>query len=199
MGHHWRLATNRHCCLAQHCRFEPWTDNVVFLNIAGLSHEPTVLSCSTLPVWAIDWQCWLAQYCRFEPWTDSIGLLNTVGLSQEPTLLKQTSLSVGTTNRQCYLTCHYRVDPGTDTVACRSVSIFKNRQWCQPLITVGMPLSVQNPAVKGGFWTDSDFHICCSDHCGRHCSYTTVPGNQFSVAVPLRKPPLETYPFLDAV
>ena len=76
-------------------------------------------------------QCWLAQHCRFEPWTDSVGLLNTAGLSHEPALLKQPSLSVGTTNRQCS-TRHCRVVPGTDTVACRSVSVFKNRQWCQP-------------------------------------------------------------------
>ena len=135
-NHHCRLSTNRQCCLAKHCRLEPWTDSVGLLNTAGLS---------------INRQCWLAQHCRLEPWTYSVGLLNTVGLSQEPTLLKQTSLSVGSTNRQCCSTRQCRVEPETDIVACRSVSAFRNRYWCQPPITVGMPLSVQNPTVKGFF------------------------------------------------
>jgi len=180
MGHHRRLATNRQRCRNHHCRLEPWTNSVGLLNTAGLSHEPTVISSSALPVWAMNRQCCLDQHCLLQPSTDSVGLLNTAGLGQEPTVLswstlpawaiirqcwldlhcrfgqeptplKQTSLSVGTTNRQCYSTRHCRVEPRTDTIVCSSVSVFKNRQWCQPHITAGMPLSVQNPAVKGVF------------------------------------------------
>ena len=116
-NHHCQLATNRHCYRNYHCR---------------LATKRTVLTCSTLSAWAMNRQWWLRQHCRFEPWTDSVGLLNTAGLSQEPTLLKQPSLSVGTTNRQCCSTRHCRMEPETDTVSCRSVSVFKNRQWCQP-------------------------------------------------------------------
>ena len=117
----------------------------------GLKSKPAVLLKTTLSVWATSRQWWLDQHGRLEPWTDSVGLLNTVGLSQEPTLLKQPSLSVGTTNRQCCSIRHCRVEPETDTVSYRSVSVFKNRQRCQPPITAGMPQSVQNPAVKGIF------------------------------------------------
>ena len=37
------------------------------------------------------------------------------------------------------------------TASFTSVLVYKNRQWCQPPITAGMPLSVQNPVVKGVF------------------------------------------------
>ena len=136
-------AMNRQRSLAPHCRFVPWTNSVVLINTAYFSHQLTVLVCSTLPAWAIIRQCWLDLHCRF---------------GQEPTPLKQTSLSVGTTNRQCYSTRHCRVEPRTDTIVCRSVSVFKNRQWCQP-----SSLSVCHCRFKirqwKSFWTDSDVHI----------------------------------------
>ena len=37
------------------------------------------------------------------------------------------------------------------TAGFTSKLVYKNRQWCQPSITADMPMSVQNPAVKGFF------------------------------------------------
>jgi len=106
---------------------------------------------TALLVWSMNQHWYLLQHYRFDSWTDSVGLLHTAGLSHEPTLLKQPLLSVGTTNWQCCSTGHCRVEPGTDTVSYRSVSVFKDRQWCQSPITAGMSLLVQNPAMKWVF------------------------------------------------
>ena len=61
-----------------------------------------------------------------------------------------------------------------------SLSVYKNRQWCQTPITASMPLSVQKPALKGVFWTDSNVKICGS---------APSPHSPSSTAGPLPSPP----------
>ena len=81
-------AMNRQCCLSQHCRLEPWTDNIGLLNTVGLSQEPTLLKQPSLSVGTTNQQCCSTRHCRVELETDTVSCRSVSFL--EPTVMSTT-------------------------------------------------------------------------------------------------------------
>jgi hypothetical protein len=129
------------------------------------SIEPTVMASTTLLEWlepvvllnlsllarGKSRQWYLEHHCRVEPQAGSDILSITTGSSHKPAVMVIISLSARSTNWQCWLNWTLSGCVKDRQWSFSTVPVFKNRQWYLTLITVGLVVLVQNPAVIGGF------------------------------------------------